>query len=244
MVKRLPNNSTVLTIEDDADVRATIQRALKRDGHSVIEAEDAEQAIDLAREHRPDVIILDITLGDINGFDVCNHLRTMPFVDHTPILFLSSHQSAQFVAKALDCGGDDYLRKPFATRELKARVRALLRRSPRRYADVTTTLYMQPSSNIVMIDNRSVNLTPTEFTLLDYLCRHLNTYHTAMTLLENLWHYPPNSGDTALVRNHIRNLRRKIEVDPDHPTIIMSLHGRGYMVNARVTYPPATLSIR
>jgi DNA-binding response OmpR family regulator len=244
MVKFPPQNSTVLTIEDDADVRATIQRALKRDGHSVIEAEDAQQALHLARKYRPDVIILDITLGDMNGLEVCNHLRTMPFVDHTPILFLSSHQSAQFVAKALDSGGDDYLRKPFATRELKARVRALLRRSPRRHSEIVPVLLMQPAVNMVVIDNQSISLTPTEFALLDHLCRHPDVYHTATALLENLWHYPPNSGDTALVRNHIRNLRRKIEIDPDHPTIIVSLHGRGYSVNAQVVYPPSTLPIR
>jgi DNA-binding response OmpR family regulator len=247
MVKCPPVMNTILAVEDDADVRSTIQRALQREGHCVLEAESGEQALRMARQYQPDVIILDITLPDTNGFAICADLRSMPRVDYVPILFLSSHQSAQFVAKALDCGGDDYLRKPFAIRELKARVRALLRRAPNRHGSEQPVLYMQPDGQHVVIDNRRVSLTPTEYGLLDFLCRHSDTYHNAFALLENLWEYPPNSGDTALVRNHIRNLRRKIERDPDHPSIVVSLHGRGYTINALVRYPsaePPALPIR
>jgi DNA-binding response OmpR family regulator len=229
--------NTILTVDDDSDVRATIGRALKQEGHCVIEAEDAHQALSLARKHRPDVIILDITLSDMSGFELCTHLRTMPIINHTPILFLSVHQSAQYVAKALDCGGDDYLRKPFVARELNARVRALLRRSTRiKQNHSVVTLQLKPREHSVLVNNRLIVLTPTEYNLLDYLCQHQTEHHTACNLLEQLWNYHPGSGDPALVRNHIRNLRRKIETDPDHPTIVVSLHSRGYTINARIIY--------
>jgi DNA-binding response OmpR family regulator len=234
MLKNLHAPITVLAIDDDADVRSTIGRALKQEGHAVIEAENAEVALRLVQDHHPDLIILDISLGGMNGYELCSQLRSMPFVDQTPILFLSVHQNAQSIAHALDIGGDDYLRKPFAARELNARVRALLRRSASKQNFGLVTLHLEPETSAVVIDNKRIVLTPTEFNLLNYLCQGGDDYHTPADLLENLWHYAPGTGDTALVRNHVRNLRRKLEADPDHPAIIISLHGRGYGVNARI----------
>lgn len=238
MLTSTKSANTILAVDDDLDVLATIERVLSREGHSVIEADTAATALRLAQEHRPDVIILDVTLTDTTGFELCSQLRTLPFVDQTPILFLSVHQSPQYVAKALDCGGDDYLRKPFATRELKARVRALLRRSTKRVVNHVPHLDLYAGNFSVAVDNRRVVLTPTEFLLLEFLCRDQSTYHTSGALLEGVWQYPEGDGDTALVRNHIRNLRCKLEQDPAHPKIVVSLHGRGYTVQANVSYHP------
>lgn len=225
---------TILTVDTDPEARATISLTLQQDGHEIIEAKDAKSALQLARERRPDVIILNFSFADMSGFELCGRLRSMPLVSHTPILLMSRHQGAHIAAQALDSGADDYLRKPFIARELKARVRALLRRQQSSYSNERPVLRLDARSNTVWVDNRSVTLTPTEFSLLDFLCARRTEHHTAHTLLEQVWNYPPGDGDAALVRNHIRNLRRKIEENPDRPDIIVSLHGRGYSVNAHI----------
>ena len=232
MVGHDQRQNMILTVDSDSVVRESIGRALQHDGHKVIEAADGQTAVKLAREYRPDVIIVDVTLSDMNGLELCTHLRSMPYINHTPILFVSAHHGAQYAAQALDCGGDDYLRKPFATRELTARVRALLRRSSRRLKPMRAVICLDAAKKTVTVNGRRVRLTPTEFALFDYLCQHPGEHHTAQELLEKLWDYPPGGGDAALVRNHIRNLRRKIEHDPNHPHIIVSMHGRGYTVDA------------
>ncbi len=234
MATRAPHSNTVLTIDSDPESRASIGRAMAFEGFDVIEAADARSALRLARTHHPDVIILDTALADMNGLDLCGSLRSIPLVDQTPILCLSIQRGAHFAAEALDRGADDFLRKPFATRELRARVRALMRRATRRRSGTVKILHLDPTRYTVRIDSRRVELTPTEFSLLQFLCDHHNEHHTAQSLLERLWEYPPGGGDKALVRNHIRNLRRKIEENPERPIVIVSQHGRGYVVNARL----------
>lgn len=233
----MPNHSdvpiTVLAVGSDHDVCQTVSSALQNEGYDVIETQSAKYALDLVQQHRPSLIILDVTLPDMSGYELCTRLRAMPYTDRTPILFLSAQHGAQHVARALDCGGDDYLRKPFATREFNARIRALLRRAKfDEPAGSAPELRLSPADNSVEVDGRHIVLTRTEFQLLHYLCENANEHHTASQLLESLWNYPPGRGDTALVRNHVRNLRRKIEHDPDRPSIIISSHGRGYTVNA------------
>lgn len=235
MPKNLTLSRTILVIEEDATIRDVIADALTHVDHQTIEAQDGHSALTFVREHRPELIILDSALPDTNPYELCNQLRNMPFATQALILFLSAEDDAGQVAQALDSGADDYLRKPFAARELRARVDALLRRSPAcEHRHNLTALRLDARRHSVIISGRQVRLTPTEFQLFEFLCRHQEDYHAAPTLLEKVWQYPPGTGDTALVRNHVRNLRRKIEPNPDLPEIVISLHGRGYSVRARL----------
>jgi DNA-binding response OmpR family regulator len=159
-------------------------------------------------------------------------LRITSSAAWTPILVLVSSKTAQEVAELLDAGADDCLRKPLAPRELAARVRALLRRTIRPRHDALITL--NSNEKTVHVGGRLIELTSTEFELLDALCQNPGEHIATSTLLEQVWHYPPGAGDPALVRNHVRNLRRKLENDPDRPRVITCFQGRGYSVSARI----------
>lgn len=225
---------TILVADRDPNLRYALSQALEQEGYTTVETDSARSMLRLARQCRPAVVVLDSDLPDMNGFEACMRLRALPVVNHTPILFLSTRHSAELIARALDSGGDDFLRKPFAVSELRARVRALLRRSMYRSLYGAPVITLDEKNCSVIVEGRRVVLTPTEFNLLIHLCDHQAEHHTASSLLQVIWDYPPGGGDTALVRNHIRNLRRKIEANPDQPRIIVSQHGRGYTVNARV----------
>lgn len=222
--------STILIADHDPVMIAKLEQRLQDEGHKVIGVVDADRILEEAREHTPDLIVLDMDFGTSNSLIICNELRSLPHLTHVPILFMTSESNA--VVRALDAGGDDIVSKPFEIKEVSARVRALLRRSRR----VNRLHYLQIDRNNsqVWVNEIEVSLTPTEFQLLDYLCEHRMAYHTATELLEKVWRYPPNTGDTALVRNHVHNLRTKLENVPNRPQIIVSLHGRGYRVNANI----------
>jgi len=235
MAKNLTLCHNILVLEEDAATRNLIADALGHIDHQLIEAPDGQSALSLVRQHRPELIVLDGAVSDTNAYDLCSQLRNMPFASRALILFVSDDDNASQVAHALDAGADDYLRKLFAARELRARVDALLRRAPAAETRQSLPpLRLDPRRHSVTISGRQVRLTPTEFQLLEFLCKHQDDYHAAPTLLEKVWQYPPGTGDTALVRNHVRNLRRKIEPNPDLPEIVISLHGRGYSVRARL----------
>ena len=228
---------TVLVVESDAGQRQAVMQALQHAHYVLLEADNGRETLRLARQYRPHVIILpDRALPDMHGHALCARLRTLPFVERAAILFLGQRPNADAVARALDCGGDDYLRRPFESLELQARVRALTRRAHPRRAAAPVTLHLDATTYSVRVGQRSVRLTPTEFALLSYLCGHPRQLHSAHSLLEALWGHAAVHSNTALVRNHIRNLRRKIEENPAHPRIIVSLHGRGYTVRANITH--------
>ncbi len=224
--------TTILIADHNPITLEKLEHSLERECYEVIGTQTANQVAVLARDHQPDLVLLDLELPEMNGLFLAHEIRSLPHLTHVPILFLSGQRD--HIVRALDAGGDDLIARPFAIQELLARIRALLRRSRRMRS--ARSLMIDSNQRQVWVDQVNIDLTPTEFDLLAHLCEHENDYLTSEDLLQRVWRYPPGIGDTALVRNHIHNLRHKLEISPNRPQIIVSLHGRGYRINARVRH--------
>lgn len=226
----------VLIVDDNRDLAQTIARALERIGHQVFTAYSGREALTRAREHRPDVIVLDVVLPDLDGYEVCRQLRSDPGLATVPVLFLTVKQDIDAVLQGFKAGGDDYLRKPFDLRELQARLEALLRRVVKDRAPEDRlqvgSLVLDPATREAVVEGRRVRLTPKEFELLRYLALHAGRIVSVDELLQSVWGYPPKTGDPDLVRAHIHNLRRKIEPSPSKPTFIKTIPRYGYLLSA------------
>lgn len=221
----------ILAIDDEKNIRDLIKRGLV--GYDVVTASDGLTGLEEARRSAPDLILLDVTMPGMTGFEVCRRIRTASDLMTTPVIFLTARGSLDDKLEGFDAGADDYVPKPFDMRELEMRVRAVLRRAqPHATAEVlqvgklTLNMRAREASSGV----HDAILTPTEFSLLEYMmCRPgevLSTYR----LLEDVWDYPPGVGDPALVRMHIRNLREKLEENPSQPTLILTVGRQGYVV--------------
>lgn len=234
----------ILIADDEQDLVWALQHTLKDEGYDVLTAYDGREALAIASRHQPDLVILDILMPKMNGLQVCRRLRRDPAVASVPILFMTVCNSVGDRIKGLDEGGDDYLSKPFDFEELKARIRAALRRyrpiSQKEAADGTGNSYLRIDPFIldlencqVRAENKNVQLTPTEFELLHYLMLNPGKLLSSRQLLQQVWGYPPNTADLSLVRWHIMNLRNKIEPDPDHPAYIRTVPRYGYKFERR-----------
>ncbi len=226
--------SKILIADDDQAMLYMVEQVLKQEGYSVLSAKSYEDAQVIIQYSQPDLFLVDINLPDKDGVTLCRYLRNNSATANAPIIFLTGHHNLYSVTEALDAGGDDYMRKPFAIRELTARIRAHLRRIYTFEPEESISLQIMPDTYQVYVDNREVIVTPIEFDLLRFMCKVPQKWHGTQELLAGVWNYPSGVGDTALVRNHIRNLRRKLEQNPDHPEIIQSRHGRGYSIQANV----------
>lgn len=230
----------ILIVDDDAQMLDMVELVLRREGFNVYRAFSAQDALAQIEQDAPDLLLIDSLLPDIDGIALCRKLRSQTATANTPIIFLTGFDAPFSVVDALGAGGDDFIRKPFVPRELAARVRAHIRRAAF-YSDAhMPVLRILPDSYQLFINDREVSLTRVEFDLLVYLCKQPHKLHSTEDLLVNVWHYPNGVGDAALVRNHVHNLRQKLELDPDRPTIIQSRHGRGYVVKAHIQLEPHT----
>ncbi len=224
----------ILVVDDDPEVLGTVWRALSRDGHEVTLAESARQARQHLREDVPDLIILDVIMPGETGLDLCRSVRTNTSLESIPILFLSAKFQTDEIVAGLDAGGDDYITKPFELKELRARVRALLRRVPpgsgnRHMLDVGQVRVNTNTLRARTPHAHDIQLTTTEFRLLYYLMQSPNEAKSVEVLLQDVWGYPSDAGDPDLVRAHIRNLRNKIEKNSRKPEYIQTIHGVGYL---------------
>lgn len=218
-----------LVIDDEPQIRRVVRHALADDFARVLEAENGSKAIDLAASERPALIVLDLGLPDMSGINVCVEIRKW---SDAAILVLSARHSDVEKVSALDAGADDYVTKPFSTIELKARVRALLRRaSPRDESQKilqSGDLKMDLDSRTLYRGDRVVHLTPIEWDLLRFLMSHAGKTLTHRQLFAAVW--PGRSAGDAqqYLRVHVANVRRKIESNPLEPYYIVTEPGVGY----------------
>jgi two-component system OmpR family response regulator len=220
----------VLVVEDDKTLQEVLKFNLAREGYDVILATGGNQALNKARLECPALIILDIMLPELSGFEVCRILRRESDV---PIVMLTARDDEIDKVTGLDLGADDYLTKPFGMRELLARVRALLRRQERHHISTTAfklnfgDVTLDEGKHIVTRAGRPLELTPKEFDLLIFLAQNKGLVFSREQLLERVWDYD-YGGDTRTVDVHIRWLRQKIEPDAANPRYLMTVRGTGY----------------
>jgi DNA-binding response OmpR family regulator len=222
-------NPTVLVVDDEPETVKYISANLDVRGYEVLTAADGRSALDQFDGSDVDLIILDIMMPGLDGFQVCRAIRQQSEV---PILMLSARGQENDIVRALDLGADDYLTKPFGVQELLARVRALLRRtaqaqSPAQPSVSWNGLQIDFDAHRVIVDGQEVPLTRTEYDLLAYLAIHAGQVVTHKALLQAVW--GPEYGDeTEYLWAYIRRLRRKIEPDPSNPRYILTQPGFGY----------------
>ncbi len=222
----------ILTIEDDERIRTAVRLALEDEGWDVLEVGNGQEAYAAFSETPADVVLIDIMLPDIDGFEVCRSLRRTSDV---PIIMVTARADTHDVVAGLEAGADDYLTKPFAPKELSARIRALLRRV--RTADAGAgdlrfgRLEIMPEQGVVTVNGEEAHLTKTEFRLLVELATNSGKVLSRETLLERVWDLG-YFGDGRLVDVHIRRLRTKIETDPANPRHVVTVRGLGYKLQA------------
>jgi two-component system alkaline phosphatase synthesis response regulator PhoP len=223
----------ILVVEDERAVARGLEYGLEKDGFAVILAENGRTALNLARTKKPELILLDIRLPDMSGFDVCRQLRNEGV--RMPILMLTARDEAIDKVLGLELGADDYVVKPYDLHELIARIRALLRRAYGELSEVDRgkriifgPIEIDLDQLKVSRDGKEVFLTPTEFRLLRYLVENPRRPASRTRLIEVVWGYTNDIGSERTVDVHIRHLREKLEDDPAKPRWIVTVRGAGY----------------
>ena len=225
----------ILVVDDDEDVLKTIQISLTKNGYQVIAENNGFQALQTARREKPNLVILDISMPDMDGIEVCKQLRASQATVSVPILMLTARGNIESKTAGFEAGADDYLVKPFALQELNLRLKALLRRGTMDAAEAPAqlalgALKLDCRTFDLTIQGRRVLLTPVEFDLLYYLMSHAGQVLSTEQLLRDVWQYPPGTGSSELVRAHIKNLRAKIEENPNAPTLLRTVGRFGYTI--------------
>jgi DNA-binding response OmpR family regulator len=226
----MSTNRKLLVVDDDAKILKAVGEALRQEGYSVFTAPDGETALELCRKQTPDLVVLDIGMPGLDGFEVCGRLRAGGA--QLPILILSARGDETDRVVGFRMGADDYLTKPFSITELILRVRAILRRSGNTMPTPAPSdhlaagvLEIDRATHRVAVRGEPVELTPREFHLLWLLASHPGQVFTRDVLLERIWH---GDGDHAAVTVYIRRLREKIERTPGDPAHIKTVWGIGY----------------
>ena len=218
----------ILVVDDEKRIVEILQAYLERDDYQVIAAYDGRSALELARSNSPDLIILDLMLPEVSGWDVCRELRRESDV---PIIMLTARDDTTDKIIGLELGADDYVTKPFEPKEIISRVRAVLRRGERKAVSKSTLnigeIMIDTNKRLVRRGDQNIELTPIEFDLLRVMAENPGRVYSRMQLLDKV-QGDAYEGYERTVDSHIKNLRKKLELDPEHPVYIITIYGVGY----------------
>jgi two-component system, OmpR family, response regulator VicR len=228
-------SKTILVVDDDATIRDILERYLRREGFAVHTTADGQSALHMALAEKPDLIVLDLMLPELDGWEICRRLRAETTI---PIVMLTARGEEYERILGLGLGADDYVTKPFSPGEVVARIKAIFRRidmiravAPLREEIIRVgAITIDPLARQVTLAGKPVVLTPKEFDLLHFLASHPRQVFSQQQLLDQVWGYT-YVGETSTVTVHVRHLREKIEADPPHPQIIETVWGSGYRFN-------------
>jgi two-component system response regulator MtrA len=227
---RTGTKGKVLVVDDDTALAEMLTIVLNNEGFETVVCGSGDKALGAFRDERPDIVLLDLMLPGMDGVDVCKAIRTESGV---PIVMLTAKNDTVDIVVGLESGADDYIVKPFKPKELVARIRARLRRLGEEAPETITIadLVIDVAGHSVKRGGEPIALTPLEFDLLLCLARKPWQVFTREVLLEQVWGYR-HAADTRLVNVHVQRLRSKIEHDPEHPEIVVTVRGVGYKANA------------
>jgi len=231
----MPDKSKkIVIVEDEPSLVFTLQDTLENEGYRVFVVEDGEEAVDVVKKQNPDLMLLDLMLPGMSGYDVCKKVRELNYT--FPIIILTARDQEIDKVTGLNIGADDYMTKPFGVKELLARIQARLRRSETysknrqlNSVDLDPIKIDLKNAKAVHPEKGESDLTTREVELIRYLVSHANEPVSRDALLENVWRYE-HSTNTRTVDVHISKLRSKIEEQPDDPRYLVTLHGVGYML--------------
>lgn len=228
-------NENILIVEDEVGLIKMLKRLLDKEGfHKIFEAESGAQALKKVKEHRIDLILLDVMLPDTNGFDLCQQIRE---ISDVPIIFLTARTTDIDKLTGFSMGGDDYVTKPFNPLEVAARIKAILHRQRKTIPDMaqvfqTEHFVLYYDQARLIVEGVEVNCPAREFQLLKFMCQHPKQVFSVDYLYEKVWGDYSIMGKENTVMVHISRLRQKIEKDPKHPEYLKNVRGLGYMLNA------------
>jgi two-component system KDP operon response regulator KdpE len=236
MVEKIPDSfestapQIILVVDDEARMRRFIRMNLELEGYQVVEAENGVQALDQIRKYTPDLVIMDVMMPEMDGFETLGMLREISTV---PVILLTVRSEEEDITRGLNLGADDYITKPFSPRELNSRVAAVLRRAswpsppPRTVLQIDDHLAVDFNRHQVIVDGERIDLRPTEYRLLYVLLQNAGWVVPHETLLAKVWGYEYRD-ETHYLRLYINYLRKKIEEDPANPKYILTERGVGY----------------
>lgn len=223
----------ILIVEDDPGIQLSLKDEFESDGYHVFTTNEGEEALAMTRQKKPDLIILDLMLPDLDGYEVCKKLRNEG--NNTPIIMLTVKDSEIDKVLGLEFGADDYVTKPFSLRELQARVKSIFRRIENYPTDLDTYIIGDTEFDFKKYEakkaGQKIEYTPLEYHMIRLLVRHKGEVLTRDDFLDKIWGEDNLIVTARTVDSHIANIRKKIEDDPSNPRFIMSIRGVGYKLN-------------